>query len=174
MSGEREIRETIPSLTLAIAGALARAGWPPDRVADELDLPPAFAELLCRSAVRDGERNPGDDARLLAALSRKIESRRPKQRRDNACRGTVEPFRLRPSVSRGLLVWNLCVLLLTVASLFRSVIPGAARPVLLVAALAGLPVTIRQATRACRGSHQLGHHRPPARPPSDLDIPGGD
>ena len=28
MSGEREIRETIPSLTLAIAGALARAGWP--------------------------------------------------------------------------------------------------------------------------------------------------
>jgi len=163
VSGEREIRETIPSLTLAIAGALARAGWPPDRVADELDLPWAFAELLCGSAVRDGERTQGDDARLLAALSRKIESRRPQFRRDNACRRTVQPFWLRHSVSRGLLVWNLCVLLLTVTSLFGSVIPGAVRPLLLVAALAGLPVTIRQATRACRGSRQLGHHRPPTQ-----------
>lgn len=147
MSCEREMRETIPSLSLAVAGALARAGWPPDRVAHELDLPPAFAELLCGSAVRDGERTPGDDARLLAALSRKIESRNPQPRRDAARYGEVELLRLRPGVSRILLAWNLGVLLLTAASRFTAAVPGPVRPLLLGAALAGFLVTVRQAMR---------------------------
>ena len=42
MTPERDSRDTHPSVNLAFAGALARAGWTPDRVSDVLQLPLAF------------------------------------------------------------------------------------------------------------------------------------
>lgn len=144
---EREIRETMPSLNLAVAGALARGGWDSDRIADVLHLPPAFAELLCDTAIRDGERTPGDDARLIAAVAHKVEQR---SRRDRD--GTPFPRKAayqRPptDISRGLLAWNLVVLLLAVTANVISDIPRTLRAILFGAAFVGLLLTARQARR---------------------------
>ncbi len=152
MTSERDIRETLPSMNLAVAGALARAGWHPDRIAEALNLPPAFAELVCESAVRDGEPEPGDDARLITALTRKVEQRRRQER--TSARLFHEPLRPRPpsGVSPSLLAWNLGVLLLTVAGNFIPDIPRTLRALLLGAAVIGLVLTTRQAARILRTS----------------------
>lgn len=158
----RDIRETTPSMNLAVAGALARAGWPPDRIAETLNLPHAFAELVCDSAVRDGEPRPGDDARLIAALTRKFEQRRRQQRTN--LRLSQVPVRPRASrgVSPSLLAWNLGVLLLSVAGHFIPDLPSPLRGLLLGAALIGLVLTSRQAARILRATP------PPRHPGTDL------
>lgn len=67
-------REHLPSLNLAVAGALARAGWPVGRLAETLHLPVAFVLLLAERAIEDGEPTPGSDARLLGAVARKLQT----------------------------------------------------------------------------------------------------
>lgn len=42
----------------ALAGALARAGWSAEKIADGTDLPRAFAELMRERPVEDGEAHP--------------------------------------------------------------------------------------------------------------------
>ena len=136
----------MPSMSLAIGGALARAGWDTDRIADALSLPPAFAELLCETAVRDGEHTSGDDARLLAAISRKIEQRNPHQRRGNRFRRQTPHRPARSALSRRLLTWNVVVLALAAAATVTNV-SHVLRVTLLAAALAGLLLTVRHARR---------------------------
>ncbi len=60
---------------MAVAGALARAGWSAEKIADGTGLPRAFAELLHDRAVQDGEVYPSADDRLLAALLDRIRRR---------------------------------------------------------------------------------------------------
>lgn len=152
VTSEREVRETMPSMNLAVAGALARAGWNPGRIAEALDLPPAFAELLCASAVRDGEPEPGGDGRLIAALARKVEQRRSQEQ--PSARLSHEPRRPRvaSAVSPRLLFWNVGVLLLTVLGNFITDIRHTLRALLLGAAVIGLVLTTRQAARIRRTS----------------------
>ena len=55
-----------------VAGALARAGWSATRIAEHLDIPVAFAALLQQTAVRDGEPQPGIDAKVLGAVAETV------------------------------------------------------------------------------------------------------
>jgi hypothetical protein len=64
--------ERQPSLPVAVASALARAGWSAEKIADGTGLPRAFAELLHERALQDGEAYPSADDRLLAALLDRI------------------------------------------------------------------------------------------------------
>ncbi len=66
-----------PSVALLLAGALARAGWSTTQIATALNLPPAFAAMLRRTAIRDGEISPGSDARLIAAAADELRERDP-------------------------------------------------------------------------------------------------
>ncbi|GAC1607741.1 MAG: hypothetical protein NVS3B26_02060 [Mycobacteriales bacterium] len=147
MADHRQIRDTMPGMSLAIAGALARAGWDPDRIADALSLPPAFAELLCEASLRDGERISGDDARLLAAITRKIEQRNGYEREGSRIQRQTLNRPARRALSRRLLAWNFAVLALAVAANVTTDVPQALRATLLAAALAGLLLTVRQARR---------------------------
>ncbi len=60
--------ERQPNLPVAVASALARAGWSAEKIADGTGLPRAFAKLLHERALQDGEASPSADDRLLAAL----------------------------------------------------------------------------------------------------------
>lgn len=67
-------REHLPSLHLTVAGALARAGWLPEKIAETLRLPLAFVILLAKRSIEDGEPAPGSDARLLGVVCEKLAS----------------------------------------------------------------------------------------------------
>ena len=139
----------MPSMSLAIAGALARAGWDPDRIADALSLPPAFAELLCETALRDGERTSGDDARLLAAITRKIEQRNGSEREGSSPQRQTLHRPARQVFSQRLLAWNVAVLALAAVATVTNV-PHVLRVTLLAAAFVGLLLTVRHARRTLR------------------------
>lgn len=146
MTEERKVRETQPSANLAVAGALARARWTPDHIAELLQLPVAFTELLWTTARRDGEAAEGDDQRLIAALARQLGpdrslldcNRQPQTKPGHPTRP--------PKVSRLLIGWNVCVLLLAIDSNLTP-LPTPIRAGLLLAAAVALALTVRQARR---------------------------
>lgn len=146
MTPERDSRDTHPSVNLAVAGALARAGWTPDRVSDFLQLPLAFAELLCNTARRDGEAARGDDARLIAALGGKLGVRSKPSAGDRPFQSIDGRSSSQRRVSAKLFAWNVAVLSLAMVSNILA-FPVSARAVLLAAAALGLILTCRQAAR---------------------------
>lgn len=144
MRPEGDSRDTHPSVTLAFAGALARAGWTPVRVSEVLQVPLAFVELLCDTVRRDGEAAGGDDARLIAALAGKLAARSNPSAGDRPFQSNVGRPSSQQRMSPKLLAYNVAVLLLATASNIL-VLPASARAVLLAAAALGLILIGKQA-----------------------------
>lgn len=130
-------RDRLPSLHLAVAGALARAGWSAETIARALKLPLAFAALLHERALTDGEPVAGSDVRLLGAVAQKL------ARTGSGSRPRHDETR----PSRWLALASFTVLVLSVISLFSPTVGPIARTGLLLAAIACLASTARQARR---------------------------
>ena len=138
-------REHLPSLHVTVAGALARAGWPPEKISDALALPLAFAVLLHQRAIEDGEPAPGSDARYLSAVCEKLATASDwKDLRSHPRRRRASPLLALTSV--------IVSLSTVVAYLGPGVSPGLG-VALLLAATTCLLLTIRQARHlaAARG-----------------------
>lgn len=157
-------REHLPSLNLAVAGALARAGWPPENIARDLHLPLAFTVLLHQHAIDDEEPAPGSDARHLGAVCEKLAS--VSDRRD---------LRAHPRrrLANPLLAFiSVIVALCSVSAYFRPTVNPSLGVTLLIVATACLLMTIRQARhldaarrdRRPRRTRWTGHRATQQRP----------
>jgi hypothetical protein len=128
-------RDRLPSLHLALAGALARAGWSAEAIARAVRLPLAFAALLQERALTDGELVAGSDARLLGAVAQELASNDSGFRRRHA----------HTRLSRWLAPASRTVLVLSVILLLRPTGGPVTRVGLLLAAVTCVVTTARQA-----------------------------
>ncbi len=166
--------ERLPSLPLAVAGALARAGWSAEKIADGTGLPRAFAELQHDRAVQDGEVYPSADERLLAALLDRIRRRVSEPNLSRGTRSTPQgtPVTARPlpaesatrhqadpalaavprrrRASPTLAIASALTCALAAALLLIPGVSGPAHLGVLVLALTCLTMTVRQARRLVR------------------------
>lgn len=157
-------QEHLPSLNLAVAGALARAGWPPEKIAESLRLPLAFVLLLAKRAIEDGEPAPGSDARLLGVVCEKLASVSDRSDLRAHPRGRL---------ANPLLAFiSVIVALCSVSAYFRPRVNPSLGVTLLIAATACLLMTIRQARhldaarryRRPRRTRWTGHRATQQRP----------